>query len=103
MMLTGSRMTIFIMSRQMTSQFWKSRAVLSTPFHSRRVKAMAPFWYRRPSWRSPFTTRSHFSFAGSAMKSLNSSLTRCLSRLSLLTCLFLKSFQSISLMSSFQI
>ena len=63
-MLTGSRMTIFIMSRHMTSQFWKSRAVLSTPFHSRRVKAMAPFWYRRPSWRSPFTTRSHFSLRG---------------------------------------
>ena len=42
-MLMGSRMTIFIMSAQRMSQFWKSRAVDSTPFHSRLVKAMEPF------------------------------------------------------------
>ena len=43
-MLIGSRMTILIMSAQRMSQFWKSRAVDSRPFHSRLVNAMAPFW-----------------------------------------------------------
>lgn len=99
----GSFMTMADIVPHIFSQPTKSRAVPSTPFHSRLVKAIFPVWYKRPRCFSPFTNKSTRSETDMAATAFTSSVIRSFVASKSFLSFFPTSFQSTSEISSFQI